>query len=410
MTRRGARAPGPIGDGSPPALRVGIFMNSIEMGGVEEHVRQLAGGVVARGAKVTIVVPEATEVDPMADAAVAAGADVVRLTVARQTAGWTSVARFRELRRLFRAGAFDVVHVHQIGYTGARWAVVAAWLARVPRVLCTIHIAPQARERLVVRLDRAVMSLLIDRYIAVSNASRGRLVDFLGLAEDRVSVVPNAVDLARFDRDTVSARAELRARYGLDERAFVIGAVARLRPQKGVTHLVQAMATVAARFPDARALIVGDGELRADLEAQASALGIADRFRFVGHQTDVVAHLAAMDLFVLPSLYEGMPLAVLEAMAAGLPVVATAVDGTPEAVIDGETGYLVPAGDTPALAAAIVRVLDDRSAAARMGERGGQRSTSFGVDVFVERVEALYRGSTASFGLARPGATVEVRR
>jgi glycosyltransferase involved in cell wall biosynthesis len=283
------------------------------------------------------------------------------------------------------------MHLHLIGYNGGRWVLLAALLAGVPSIVCTIHVAPRELQGWKIRADRALMSRAVNRYIAVSQASRERLVRFLGLAPSSVTVVPNAVELGRFDAPAAPARAAIRAAWGIPTAAPVLGSLARLSPQKGLTYLVTAMPSILAAHPDTYALVVGEGYLREELEAQARSLGVDQRMLFVGYHANTVDYLRAMDLFVLPSLYEGMPLSILEAMGAGLPVVATAVDGTPEAVLDGETGLLIPAADPAALATAIDALLADPDRAARMGLAGRARAEGLSETALLDRVAQVYR-------------------
>ena len=179
----------------------------------------------------------------------------------------------------------------------------------------------------------------------------------------------------------------LRARIaGRSDRPIVL-TVARLDSQKGHPYLLAA----AAEIPHAVFALVGEGGEQAALESQARALGIADRVRFLGHRDDVPELLAACNVFVLPSLYEGLPLSVLEAMAAAKPVVATAIDGTGEAVVDGVTGLLVPPADPVRLAGAIRGLLADGALASRMGEEGRARvRREFSLRKMIEGVTGVY--------------------
>jgi glycosyltransferase involved in cell wall biosynthesis len=162
---------------------------------------------------------------------------------------------------------------------------------------------------------------------------------------------------------------------------------ARLTRQKGIEYLLQA----ASQVQGADFVIAGDGPERGELEAQAGALGVADRAIFAGHRADMPELLSECDLFVLPSLFEGLPLAVLEAMAAGKPVVATDVGGTAEAVLNGETGLIVPPRDAGALAMAIRRVLDKPEWATAMGAAGRERARcEFSAETMVRRTTEVY--------------------
>ena len=382
-------------------LRVVLCVNSVAMGGVEEHVRQLGTGLTERSALVTAIVPEDPTIDPLARAAEAAGIVVERLTLAQDMFSRSGARRLGRMVRLLRALRPDILHLHLVGFNGGRWVLLAALLARVPSVVCTIHIAPRDRQSWRVRLDRSVLSRAIDGYVAVSRASRERLVRYLGLSPRKVVVIPNAVELRRFAAPAAPRRRAVLLECGIPADAPVIGVLARLSEQKGLTYLVSAMPAILAAHPETHLLLVGDGPLQEDLAAQARSLGVDHRTHFVGYRANTVDFLRAMDLFVLPSLYEGMPLSVLEAMGAGLPVVATAVDGTPEAVLDGETGCLVPPADSAALASAVNRLLGDRSRAATMGRNGRAcAEAQFSEVALLDRLGRVYR---AALGRHRRG-------
>jgi glycosyltransferase involved in cell wall biosynthesis len=371
-------------------LRIALFVNSITMGGVEEHVRQIATGLRARGAIVTVICPEAPQIDPLAEAVSGTGAEVVRLDLLMRMGLRSSLKRLRRLVRLLKDNRVQVLHIHLTGYSGGRWAVLAARLARVPATICTIQIAPAQPERLSIRIERRGMNLLVDQFIAVSRATRGQLIEFAALSPEKTIVIPNAVELSRYENVPRTARIEVRRQFGIPDDAPLMGSVARLDPQKGLTYLVAAMPAVVARAPTVHLLLVGDGPLRASLEEQAAALGMTDRIHFAGQQWDIPRYLAALDVFVLPSLFEGLPLSILEAMAAGLPVVATSVDGTPEATEDGVTGYLVPPADSSALATALVRLLEEPAAAVRMSAEARIRSRTFSLDALLDRLSTAY--------------------
>jgi glycosyltransferase involved in cell wall biosynthesis len=167
----------------------------------------------------------------------------------------------------------------------------------------------------------------------------------------------------------------------------VVLTVARLDEQKGHCYLLEA----AAQVPEAQFVLAGDGPLRASLEAQARSLGVEDRVKFLGYRSDIADLLADCDVFVLPSLYEGLPLSILEAMSAGKPVIATHIGGTDEAVIAGETGLLVPPADSAALAAAIRSLLTDRPLAQRLATAGRARvAQEFSAAKMVQQVIAVY--------------------
>jgi glycosyltransferase involved in cell wall biosynthesis len=247
-----------------------------------------------------------------------------------------------------------------------------------------VHLYVESLMNWNVRLQMRVVGTGVHKYLAVSRHVRDRLAAGAGVPARKLRIVANGIDPAAFAR---SADPALRARLaGSPDRPLVLTA-ARLSPQKAIDGLLSAAVLV----PDAIFAIAGDGPDRAALEARAQALGIAPRVRFLGPRDDIPELLAACDLFVLPSLFEGLPLSVLEAMAAGKPVAATRIPGTDEAVADGETGILVPPGDAPALAAAIRAFLSDPALARRAGEAGRERvRTRFTASAMVDGVVAAY--------------------
>jgi glycosyltransferase involved in cell wall biosynthesis len=221
----------------------------------------------------------------------------------------------------------------------------------------------------------------VDRIIAVSREVEARYADELRVPRGKLVVVPNAVAVPKTVPEPDAA---LRARR-LDGRPdYRVLSPARLDEQKGHADLLAA----AAEVPEATFVMAGDGPLRAELEEMARRLGVADRCLFLGQRDDVPALLAVSDLFVLPSHFEGLPVSVLEAMMAGRPVVATAVGGTDEAVVDGETGLLVPPRDPAALATAVRRLREQPELAQRLAAGGRARvEREFSVDATARAVE-----------------------
>jgi glycosyltransferase involved in cell wall biosynthesis len=226
----------------------------------------------------------------------------------------------------------------------------------------------------------------------------------VGGAERQAVELLKRIDRRRFD---VSLAALLRE-LNLDEGAKLIGLVARLQPVKGHRYFIEAASRIAAVEPKAHFLLVGDGALRREIEEQAARLGAGDRVHLLGARSDAALIAAGFDVAVLASLHEGLPNAVMEAMAAGAPVVATAVGGTAELVIDGATGFLAPPADADALAQRILDTLQNPELSARMAAQGRRRVLmQFSMRRMVESVERLYEeivDSIAHCQLNRRGA------
>jgi glycosyltransferase involved in cell wall biosynthesis len=286
--------------------------------------------------------------------------------------------------RALRAERAAVYHAHLPAPLSGKYGLIAAVLSGVPAVVATAHLYTEVPAGIRTELSQRLAAVCINRYIAVSNEVAMRLRARFRVPARKVQVIHNGIDPSRYCRlPDPRLRASLDAGTG---RPIAL-CVARLDRQKGHRHLVEAAAAV----PDAVFVLAGEGEERAALEGQVRALGLVDRFRFLGHRADVPDLLAACDVLILPSLFEGLPLSVLEAMAAGKPVVATAVGGTDEAVVHGETGLLVPPADPAALAAAIRAILTDPAMAERLGMAGRARvQREFSVARMTAEVSAVY--------------------
>jgi glycosyltransferase involved in cell wall biosynthesis len=275
-----------------------------------------------------------------------------------------------ELARRIRSLRPRVVHVVDA------WpaAMLAARFARAPRLLVTHH-TPELR-----RDDSAVGRALwrlgwLTRPEVIYTSESDRRAD--GRTSLRTHVVYYGIDLDRFTRATPA----------LEKRGPIVGTAARLVGQKRLDLLLEAAPAILERHPDARFVIAGDGPLRAELERRADGLP----FEFVGWREDVADVLASFDVYVLPSDFEGLVYAVIEAQAAGVPVVATPVGGVPENVVPGETGVLIPRGDAGALAAAVNRLLDDPAEAARVAAEARRRVTErYPVERMVRETLHLY--------------------
>jgi glycosyltransferase involved in cell wall biosynthesis len=361
-----------------------MVLTSAVRGGVEEVVVGLLQRLDPSEFRLAIAAPSALLETVGPDLA---GVRVDALAVEAES--WTRVAQLRRLAAFMRRIRPDVVNPHLF-----RSTAVAAPLARVTgagRVVETYH-GREAWRQGAVRgrfvADRLV-ARLVTRVIAVSRGAAEFLIHGKGYPAEKVLVIPNGRDLTRFAPG--AHRDAVRKELGLDPDAPVVGVIGRLETQKGHVHLLDAWSQVIRVHPDARLLVVGEGSLRGALVNQARRLGVLEHVRFLGFRSDVPRILDASDVITLPSLHEGMPLTVIEAAAAGRPVVATAVDGTPETVRDGETGFLVPPADPRALARALLTMLADRQAGERMGREAYRWARErFDVNAHVEATARVY--------------------
>ena len=287
------------------------------------------------------------------------------------------------LARLFRATRTDIVHTRNA--EAFFYAGLGARLAGVPVLLHSEH-GRTFDDRALRLYAQRLLSRWANGIFAVSGALRDDLVRYVGLRPSQVDVLHNGVDRSRFgSADRESARRLL----GLDSDSLVVGSVGRLVAVKNYALLLQAFA--ALRREDAVLLLAGDGPERAALEQLAQGLGVASRVRLLGHRDDVPAVLAALDVFALSSRSEGMSNTLLEAMAAGLPIVATRVGGNAEIVRDGVDGLLVDDGDAPGLAHALGELAVHVGRRAAMGASGRDRvATEFSIEAMVDRYANYY--------------------
>ncbi len=297
-----------------------------------------------------------------------------------------------KLWRLMRRLRPDVVHTHtaKAGFVGR----TAAWLARAPVRVHTFHghvfhgyFGPH-KTAFFLWLER-LTARLTDRLVAVSPSLREELSSLYQVAPaDKIVIAPEGPDLSRY-LATPRHLGEFRRRFNLPADAPLVGIVGRLVPIKNHSLFLQAAQRVRQTLPDAHFVIVGDGELRETLVAQAQSLSLAEAVTFTGFLRDLCPVYSDLDLLVISSDNEGTPVSIIEALAAGVPAVATAVGGVPDLLDGGRLGTLVPPGDAEALAQAILAALADRST--ESDERRQRVAEQFGIDRLVSDLSTLYR-------------------
>jgi glycosyltransferase involved in cell wall biosynthesis len=301
------------------------------------------------------------------------------------------------LTRLLRRERYDVVHTHssKAGILGR----LAARLAGVPVVVHTVHgwaFTPGQSwpvYRLYVWLER-LCARWTDRLVVVAEADRTEGLS-IGIGHrERYELIRSGIEVDRY-RDEPADRASVRSALGIPADAFVVGSVGRLSPQKAPLDLVGAFEQVARARPDAHLVMVGDGPLRPRVEEARSRSRLEARIHVLGIRHDVPRLLRAFDALALTSRWEGLPRVFPQAMAAGLPIVATRVDGAPDAVRQGENGFLVDAGDTQGIASRLIALAQDPDLARRMGREGEKRAEEFSARRMVDRLETLYESLAA---------------
>ncbi len=360
-------------------------------GGAEVRVLDLA----------TTLGPEACQIaclkgSPLADRARAAGFRPLELTDGKANPHTALV-----LARLVRQGGFNIVDAHNV--QSHLWGCLSALIGERPALVATVHSSTrmehhgQLKGVLYDMIERWTVSKF-DHIVTISNYLRSELMGW-NIARDRISLVPNGVRvnrIARRERDAVQRE------LGLSSADRVIGTVGRLERAKGLGYLLQAIEKLLPAWPQIKCVIVGDGRLAVQLREFVASHGLHDHVLFTGFRSDVPRLLEAFDVFALPSLTEGIPIALLEACAYARPIVASRVGGVPEVISDGRSGRLVDAGDVTGLADAIDALLRDESVARWMGQQAAAEvATRYSMTNMVNGTWQAYETALASWGASR---------
>jgi glycosyltransferase involved in cell wall biosynthesis len=351
------------------------------MGGADQQILTLARAMRARGHQVRIVA--LAPLGPMGLEGRREGLDIESLELRRSPG---DLPRIFRLARTIREWRPDVLHSHMVHANLLARALRP--LARVPALVSTIHsINDGGRLRMTAY---RLTNHLVDRFTIISHLAAERYVAIGAVPAARLEVVPNAVDTVRF-RPLPDARRSLRGELAMGDE-FVWLAVGRFEEAKDYPTMIAAMAAHAVSRPGSRLLLVGKGSLQADVEALVRRHGLGDRVRFLGVRRDVPELMSAADGYLLSSAWEGMPVVLLEAAAAALPIVATRVGGVSEVVEDATTGFLAPPRDPAALARAMERLeVLDRGERVAMGSRGRELvERSYSTDSIMGRWERIY--------------------
>ena len=376
-------------------MRILFLSTSMGLGGADQQLLSAAQVLRDRGHEIRIV--SLTPLGPMGLQARSLGLATDSLEMRRGVPDPRGLAR---LVRIVRAWKPDVVHSHMVHAN--LMARVLRLLVPVPVLVSTIHNVYEGGPLLMAgyRLTNG----LVDHMTIISQAAADRFVGERIVPGRLLTVIANGVDTDRMRNLPPEGRAALRGGMSVGDQEFVWLAVGRFEVAKDYPNMLRAFADVRAREPRAVLVIVGQGSLQAEAEALTTELGLREAVRFLGARDDVPAVMSAADGYVMSSAWEGMPMVLLEAAAAGLPIVATAVGGNGEVVRDGESGFLVPARDSEVLRAGMLRLMalpeEQRRA---MGERGREHvRANYGLQRVAERWERVYWDA-----LARKGFTLE---
>jgi len=319
------------------------------------------------------------------------GARVIDVPISRRIRPREDFRALIALYRLFKKERPDVVHTHtsKAGFIGR----LAARLAGVPLILHTIHELPQnsvrsRKAKFVYRILERLAALWAHHLVTVSYANQRQILAERICPPGKLTTIREGLELEKYV--PAQPAQDVRARLGIPPNALVIGTAARLEPAKGYGYLLEAFESIRGAHPDAWLVCAGTGHLEQELRGKAGPQVI-----FTGWVDDLVSTMASYDVFVLSSLYEGLGIVLLEAMALSRPVVSTAVGGTTDVVVDGETGYLVPARDPQALVSRVLQLLEDPDRRAAFGKAGRERvEREFRAEVADDGMLALYQKLT----------------
>ena len=368
---------------APKRIRLLEMVNNFHIGGTERQVTNLVLGI------------DATHFDLHVGCLRYSGellAEVEKLAVPRPEFRigplYSPKTVWQGIRLALYVRRNHIQIVHSFGFYANVFTVPIARLAGARIVVASIRETTDLLTPIERRLQKLVCRFA-DCVLVNAGIIQQNLIE-QGYDPNRIGVIRNGITLSRFTR--TERGIALRRELGLPESARLVGVFSRLNPMKGVQYFLEAAVTLAEKFPDVCFLVVGDGGSKPELEDQARRLGLGSRIVFTGFRSDVPELLSLATISVLPSLSEGTSNTLLEAMAAGIPVIATRVGGNPEVVEDGVTGLLVPPRDSAAIAAAAGRLLEDRALAARLGSAGSRRvSELFSIEGSVHQTEDLYQ-------------------
>lgn len=380
-----------MADARSRPLRVVTLLDSLTNAEGGERIAALvAMGLDRERFRSTLCTSRPSQGDPLIDDVRASG--IGFLTLDRTSK--TSLLAWRPLVELLRRGRIDVLHTHKFGSNA--WGTLLGRTTGVPVIVAHEHTWSYEGQPLRRFLDRELIARGASVLLAVSREDQRRMVEVEGIAASRTRYVPNGVV------ERTLAGTDVRAELAIPPDAPIVVAVGGLRAQKAFDVLVDGAAMLVGEFPELHCLIAGSGPEEAALRTAIQRLGLERNVRLLGRRSDVADLLAAADVAVLSSDFEGSPLVVMEYMAAGKPVVATRVGGIPDLIEDGREGILVERRDPTGLAAAIRALIVDRERRNDLGQRGRERQQrEFGIGVMVDTVEALYEELFATTKRAR---------
>ena len=377
-------------------LKICHVITRMIVGGAQENTLLTIVGHLNKGHEVTLVTgPSPGPEGKLLERSDYPDFEIIELpSLVRQVSPWRDWLATRQLKKLFMQRGYDVVHTHssKAGIVGR----AAAWQAKVPFICHTVHGQPfhayeKAWKNLLYQASERWAAKRCHKIYAVAQAMIEQCVAAKIAPREKYQVVYSGMEIERFLNSVPDAA--LRIELGIPENALVLGTVARLFPLKGYEYIIPAAKTICGKYPHVHFLIVGNGSMRERMEQEIARLGLKEHFHFAGlvPPDQVYRYIALMDILLHLSLREGLPRSVVQALASGKPAIGFALDGTPEVVINGETGFVVTPKSIPEVEAAVSKLLDDPELRRRCGENGRKKvAEQFSWQKMADILEAEY--------------------
>lgn len=384
----------------PKKIKIARIITRMDLGGAQHVVLDLSRGLNPTLFEQIVITGDGGSLLPELQEIPSIRHFVVRALDRRIGIGglWSDLKAVRSICDLLRQERPDIVHTHtpKAGIVG-RWA---ARLARVPKIVHTYHgfgfsaQHPRWQRTLYTGLERCT-ARITDHFVVVSERNRLQAEEYGILARDRCEVIRSGIDFTRFQGIRVD-KPQKKMELGISPSDKVVGVVASLTPAKGLHYFLDSARKIRCEMPNVLFVMVGDGALRPQLKEQIRRLRLEDAVRMLGWRQDIPELLPVFDVFLLTSLWEGLPRAIVEALLSGIPVVASNVDGIAEVVQDGKNGYLARPGDIETLARCVIRLLRDDSLRQRLSEFAKTSVSAFSVQKMLKDYTKLYENMTVA--------------
>ena len=374
-------------------LKIWYLLPSLNLGGSEKHVIRLAAGLRERGYDVGVasLFREGFLIEEVRR-------EGIPFVCLNARGGWGPETTFQIFRWL-RTTRPDLLHTYLFGFHF--FAGLPARLAKIPAILSSRRDVEYG-QRKPDQFIEGLGNFFVDRVVCCAKAAERRALEKeLGISPEKLVTIYNGIDLERFKSQITTGK--IRHEFGIPENAPVIGTVGNLSHKKGLPYFMEAIPEILRAFPETRFLLVGQGPLEKEMKERAAQIPRHKQIIFTGARADVPDLIGAMDIFVLASLFEGLPNVLLEAMSLAKPVVATEVGGIPELVDSAVDGVLVPPKESYALAEAVLSLLKNPAKAQALGERGREKiRKDFVLERMIDQYEELYLSLAESKGLRTP--------